>query len=106
MLSQEWNHGAGLGCSPAEGWHPEGPTSLSLLPRFGMSRLATVPVFAPQDEEANHPEEEDEEMWKDGDSGHQMLGKAQSWVGDIAFQGEGLFCPVGIQGMRLMEQRG
>ncbi|KAM4753996.1 uncharacterized protein ACIQIH_005532 isoform 1-T3 [Cyanocitta cristata] len=30
-----------------------------------------------QDEEARPAEEEDEEVWEDGDSGHQRLGKAQ-----------------------------
>lgn len=43
-----------------------------------MSRLLTVPVFALQDEEASPAEEEDEEVWEDGDSGCQRLGKAQT----------------------------
>ncbi|XP_077035848.1 uncharacterized protein LOC129121459 [Agelaius phoeniceus] len=43
----------------------------------GMSRLVTVPGFALQAEEANPGEEEDEEVWEDGDSGPQRLGKAQ-----------------------------
>ncbi|XP_031967862.1 uncharacterized protein LOC116445385 isoform X3 [Corvus moneduloides] len=30
-----------------------------------------------EDEEARPAEEEDEEVWEDGDSGHQRLGKAQ-----------------------------
>ncbi|TRZ05483.1 hypothetical protein HGM15179_021624, partial [Zosterops borbonicus] len=45
-----------------------------------MTRLLTVSVFALQDEEANPAKEEDEEVWKDGDSGHQRLGKAQGQV--------------------------
>lgn len=70
-----------------------------------MSRLVTVPVLALQDEEARPAEEEDEEVWEDGDSGHQRLGKAQIQVGDVAFRGEGLVCPVGIWGVRPVEQR-
>lgn len=70
-----------------------------------MSRLVTVPVFAPQDEEARSDEEEDEGLWEDGDRGHQRLGKAQGQVGDVAFQGEGLVCAGGIWGVRPMEQR-
>lgn len=66
-----------------------------------MSRLVTVPVFAPRDEEANPAEEGDEHMWEDGDSGHQKLGKAK-----VAFQGEGHVYPVGIWAVRPKEKKG
>lgn len=77
------------------GEHPESATSLSLLPRFGMNRLVTIPVFAVQDED----------VWEDGASSHQRLGEAPVQVGDIAFQGEGLLYPVGIWDMMPIEQR-
>ncbi|XP_041877222.1 uncharacterized protein LOC121661292 [Corvus kubaryi] len=58
-----------------------------------------------EDEEARPAEEEDEEVCEDGDSSHQRLGKAQIQVGDVALRGEGLVCPVGIWGVRPVEQR-
>lgn len=65
----------------------------------------TVPVFALQDEEAGLAGEGDEGVWEDGDSGHQRLPKARIQGGDVAFQREGLVCPIGIQGMRPTGQR-
>ncbi|RMC07909.1 hypothetical protein DUI87_15380 [Hirundo rustica rustica] len=52
--------------------------AFKIYERFQYAKSTEVQKLKPNtDEEANPAEEEDEEVWEDGDSGHRRLGEAQ-----------------------------